>query len=39
LGNADVENDISKMGIFNWGQVTQDSDGWRRATSETTEEE
>jgi hypothetical protein len=31
---GDVENDIRKMGIVNWRQVSQDRDGWRRATSE-----
>jgi hypothetical protein len=27
----DVENDIRKMGIVSWRQVTQDKDGWRTA--------
>ena len=30
----DVENDIRQMGIVNWSQVAQDSDGWRGATGE-----
>jgi hypothetical protein len=25
----EVENNISKMGIANWRQIAQDSDGWR----------
>jgi hypothetical protein len=30
----DVDNDIRKMGIFNWRQVAQDRNGWRRVIRE-----
>jgi hypothetical protein len=30
----DVKSDIRQMGIVNWSQVAQDTDGWRRATGE-----
>ena len=29
-----VENYVRKMGIVNWRQVKQDTDGWRRVTRE-----
>jgi hypothetical protein len=29
-----VDNDIRKMGIFNWTQIAQDRNGWRRVTRE-----
>jgi hypothetical protein len=27
----DMENDIRKKGMFNWRQLVQDRDGWKRA--------
>jgi hypothetical protein len=30
----DVENDIRRMGIFNWRQVAQNRNGWSRAARE-----
>jgi hypothetical protein len=34
LETHDVENDIRKIGIFNWRQVAQDRDVWRRTARE-----